>query len=111
VLALESIQTLIVTILWTKTESPTFSLLPQRPWVASVFKPLVLFYISAKARQALEALLRILPIAIRVVAMELFVILAFSAVACRLFHSFDSFDTLSTAWLSLYECTCRLLLR
>ena len=71
---------------------------------SSVFKPLVLFYASARARDALEALLRIARIVTRILVIEVFLILTFAAVACRLFHDYDSFRSLSTSWLSLFEC-------
>ena len=70
---------------------------------SSLFKPLVLFYTSSKARDALEALRRIIRIVVRVLAMELLLILMFAAVACRLFREFNNFVDLSTAWLSLFE--------
>lgn len=70
---------------------------------ASVFKPLVLFYVSHPSRNALEALRRIIRIVLRVLVMELLLILMFAAVACRLFANYDSFANLSIAWLSLFE--------
>ena len=70
---------------------------------SSLFKPLALFYVSYQARNALEALSRILKIVTRVIAMELLLILMFAAVGCRLFADYEQFQNLSTAWLSLFE--------
>lgn len=70
---------------------------------SSVFKPLVLFYVSTKARDALEALGRIVSTVLRVLIVEMLLILMFAAVACRLFTGYESFSDLSTAWLSLFE--------
>jgi hypothetical protein len=70
---------------------------------SSLFKPLFLFYVSTRARDALEALRRIIRIVLRVIVMELLLILIFAAVATRLFGTYDSFEDLSTAWLSLFE--------
>ena len=70
---------------------------------SSFFKPLVLFYVSSQARDALEALGRIIRIVVRVLAIELLLILMFAAVACRLFQAHDNFRDLPTAWLSLFE--------
>ena len=72
--------------------------------VSSIFKPMVFFYASSRARDALEALLRIGRIVTRILAIEGFLILTFAAVACRLFHDYDSFHNLSTSWRSLFEC-------
>jgi two pore calcium channel protein len=70
---------------------------------SSFFKPLVLFYASSQARDALEALRRIIRIVVRVLVIELLLILMFAAVACRLFSDYDRFQDLSTSWLSLFE--------
>lgn len=70
---------------------------------SSLFKPLFLFYVSTRARDALEALRRVIRLVARVIVMELLLILIFAAVATRLFRTYDSFDDLSTAWLSLFE--------
>mmetsp|Transcript_22693 Transcript_22693/g.33507 ORF Transcript_22693/g.33507 Transcript_22693/m.33507 type:complete len:807 (-) Transcript_22693:66-2486(-) len=71
--------------------------------ISSAAKPIALFYLSSKANYAFEALRRILPVVMRVLALELFLILAFSAVACRLFTQFESFQNLTTSWLSLFQ--------
>eukprot|EP00934_Nitzschia_sp_Nitz4_P006559 Nitzschia sp. Nitz4//scaffold69_size99277//14106//17060//NITZ4_004620-RA/size99277-augustus-gene-0.9-mRNA-1//-1//CDS//3329556676//6549//frame0 len=71
--------------------------------IISFFKPIVFFYLSTKARDTLEALLRVARILTLVVAMELFLILAFAAVACRLYYNNDHFKNLSTSWLSLFQ--------
>lgn len=70
---------------------------------SSVFKPLVLFYVSAQARDAFAAVRSILRIVLRVLIMELFLILMFAAVACRLFQKHERFRSLDVAWLSLFE--------
>jgi hypothetical protein len=70
---------------------------------SSFFKPMVLFYASSQARDALEALRRIIRIVVRVLVIELLLILMFAAVACRLFQDYERFQDLSTAWLSLFE--------
>lgn len=70
---------------------------------SSVFKPLVLFYVSTQARDGLAAVRRILKIVLRVLVMELLMILMFAAVACRLFQDYDNFRDLGVAWLSLFE--------
>lgn len=72
--------------------------------VSSVFKPVVFFYVSLKARHALEGLYRITRIVTRVIVIEMLLILAFASVACQLFHNYDSFKNLSSSWLSLFEC-------
>lgn len=69
----------------------------------SIFKPIVLFYISHKARHALEALSRIGRIVSRVIWIELFLILSFAAVACRLYRDHETFQSLAVSWLSLFE--------
>lgn len=75
------------------------------PLISSIFKPLVFFYVSAKARDSLEALWRISRIVSRVLIIEFGLILTFAAVGCRLFGAkHESFRNLSTSWLSLFEC-------
>ena len=73
--------------------------------VVSLFKPLLFFYISPRARAALEALIRIGRTLARVVAIELFLILTFAAVACRLYYNEDGFQSLAMSWLSLFQRT------
>lgn len=70
------------------------------PIFTSIFKPLAFFYFSAKARDSLEALLRISKIVMRVLLVEFGLILTFASVACRMFGDFDSFHTLSRSWVS-----------
>lgn len=72
--------------------------------VVSLFKPLLFFYISPRARATLEALLRIGRTIARVMVIELFLILTFAAVACRLYYDQDGFQSLATSWLSLFQC-------
>lgn len=77
---------------------------PSPPLFSSMFKPLVFFYVSSKARDSLEALARISNIVVRVLAIEFFLILSFAAVGCRMLgHRHDTFHNLSTSWLSLFE--------
>jgi hypothetical protein len=72
--------------------------------LSSAFKPIVFFYMSRRARDALEALFRIGRVLVRVVIIALFLILTFAAVACRLYYNDENFPNLSTSWLSLFEC-------
>ena len=53
-------------------------------------KPIVLFYMNRKARDALQALIRVVQKLARVILVELFLILVFAAVACRLYSSSSS---------------------
>jgi hypothetical protein len=79
------------------------------PIFTSIFKPLVFFYFSAKARDSLEALLRISRIVMRVLLVEFGLILTFAAVACRMFGNHDSFHTLARSWVRQHvslKCIC-----
>ncbi|KAG7368073.1 ion transport protein [Nitzschia inconspicua] len=71
-------------------------------WAVSIFKPIVFFYQSRRARDAFEALSRIGKKLLRVILIELFLILTFAAVACRLFSNDENFQTLGRSWLSLF---------
>lgn len=71
---------------------------------SSLFKPLIFFHLSRRARDALEAIARISRILVRVVAIELVLILIFAAVACRLYYSDEGFESLAASWLSLFQC-------
>lgn len=71
--------------------------------VSSIFKPVVFFYVSLKARHALEGLSRITNIVARVIMIEMLLILAFAAVGSQLYHNHESFKDLSSSWLSLFE--------
>jgi hypothetical protein len=71
--------------------------------LSGFFKPVVLFYASYRARDALEAVRRIIKTVLRVLAIELLLILMFAAVACRLFGEYEQFRNLSNSWLSLFE--------
>lgn len=74
------------------------------PIFSSFLKPVVLFYVSAKARDSLEAIWRIGQIVMRVLMIEFFLILIFAAFAQGLFgHRFDAFLTLPESWLSLFK--------
>ncbi len=70
----------------------------------SVFKPIVFFYLSRRARDALEALIRISKKLFRVILIEMFLILVFATVACRLYYNHESFQSLPQSWLSLFAC-------
>mmetsp|Transcript_21064 Transcript_21064/g.51838 ORF Transcript_21064/g.51838 Transcript_21064/m.51838 type:complete len:1143 (-) Transcript_21064:54-3482(-) len=100
-LGIESWTRLVLPEAGTTTETHT----PQTPFilVTAVFKPLVLFYTSRKARNALEALQRIGKIVIRVLLIEVFLILSFAAVACRMYKTSSGFESLAVSWLSLFE--------
>jgi hypothetical protein len=74
----------------------------RHPIFTSIFKPLVFFYVSTKARNSLEALLRISQIVMRVLLVEFGLILTFASVACRLFGEHDSFSTLSISWVRMF---------
>jgi hypothetical protein len=77
------------------------------PLFSSFLKPMVLFYVSAKARDSLEAIWRIGRIVIRVLAIESFLILIFAAFALGIFgKNFDDFSDLQTSWLSLFKRKC-----
>jgi len=69
----------------------------------SVLKPIALFYISSKGRDALEAVYRVVRIVIGVLCVELFLILSFAAVACQIYSDFPGFEDLSSAFLSLFK--------
>lgn len=69
----------------------------------SVFKPLVFFYLSRRARDALEALTKIGSILLRVIVIEMFLILTFAGVACRLYYDDENFQNLAVSWLSLFQ--------
>ena len=77
----------------------------QSPWWSGVLKPIAIFYVSNAAKNALEALNRIAQIVTRVLVVELFLILSFATVACQIYSSYKSFHDLSTAFLSLFQCT------
>lgn len=84
--------------------------MPDRTFVvlySSIWKPIVLYYISSQARHAMEALMRIARVVSRVLLIEMVLILSFAAVACRLFSDFEPFDHLSVSWLSLFKCKSR----
>lgn len=81
----------------------TQNILQRRIW-ASAFKPIVLFYASPKARNALDAMNRVSRTVFKVLAIELFLIFSFAAVACKLYGTdFVAFENLSTSFLSMYE--------
>jgi len=74
------------------------------PLFSSFLKPMVLFYVSTKARDSLEAIWRISQIVIRVLVIEFFLILIFAAFAHGMFgNKFDDFLDLRTSWLSLFK--------
>jgi len=74
------------------------------PIFSSFLKPLVLFYVSAKARDSLEAIWRISQVVIRVLIIEFFLILTFAAFAREMFgNKFEDFLDLQTSWFSLFK--------
>mmetsp|Transcript_10090 Transcript_10090/g.18906 ORF Transcript_10090/g.18906 Transcript_10090/m.18906 type:complete len:671 (+) Transcript_10090:60-2072(+) len=66
-------------------------------------KPVVFFYASSKARDALTALYHVSRIVFRIIFIELFLLLSFASMACHLYFKFDSYRDLPTAFLSLFE--------
>ena len=68
----------------------------------SVCKPIVFYYQSRRARDAMEALIRISKKLLRVLLIEMILILVFATVACRLYHNHESFQSLPEAWISLF---------
>ena len=74
------------------------------PIFSSFLKPVVLFYVSAKARDSLEAIWRIGQIVIRVLLIEFFLILIFAALAQGLFgNRFEDFMSIPESWISLFK--------
>jgi len=74
------------------------------PIFSSIFKPIVFFYVSAKARESLQAIFRIGQIVIRVIMIEFVLILIFAAFAQGLFgQRFEDFWTLPSSWLVLFQ--------
>lgn len=85
---------------------------------SGLMKPIVFFYMSRRARDALQALIRIVKKLVRVILIEFFLILAFAAVACRLYssknnngdyadekqHEYDYFQNLERSFLSMFAC-------
>lgn len=71
--------------------------------MTSIFKPIIFFYVSTKARDALSALYHVSKIVLKVIMIELFVLLTFAAMACHLYFDFDAFRDLPTSFLSLFE--------
>jgi len=78
------------------------TIMQRRIW-SSAFKPVVFFYVSSKARNALDALLRVIRIVVRVILIELFLIFTFGAVAVQLFGDFESFRGLPISFLSMFQ--------
>jgi len=70
---------------------------------SGALKPIVFFYVSSKAQDAISALSQVASIVSRVIIMELFIILCFAAVACHLYSSFDTFTDLPNSFRSLFE--------
>ena len=70
---------------------------------SSLFKPLMLYYVSSRARDAMDVLGRVARGVSRALLMQMFLILMFAAVSVNLFSDFEEFRQLGTAWLSLFE--------
>lgn len=70
-------------------------------------KPVVLFYVSHHARDALDALITAGPVVIKVIVLEVFLILIFSIMASFLFDDVNMdpqpFETLSSSFIALFE--------
>ena len=75
---------------------------PRIIWIG-IFKPLVLFYVYPQARDGLEALLKVLPDALCVIFMELFIIFMFSAMAVCLYGEFEEFEHIQISFISMFE--------
>jgi len=79
------------------------AIMRRRIW-SSLAKPIVLFYVSARTRNALDALNRVIRIVLRVILIELFLIFAFGSVAVQLFgDKFESFKGLPISFLSMFQ--------
>lgn len=79
-------------------------MVPRKTFVwTGCFKPIVFFYASSKARDALTALYYVSRIVFRVIFIELFLLLSFAAMACHLYFCFESYRDLPTSFLSLFE--------
>lgn len=75
----------------------------RRIW-SSLFKPIVLFYVSSRTRNALDALNRVIRVVLRVILIELFLIFTFGSVAVQLFgDDFASFEGLPVSFLSMFQ--------
>ena len=78
------------------------TIMQRRIW-SSALKPIVFFYVSSKARNALDAINRVIRIVVRVIMIELFLIFTFGAVAVQLFGDFESFRGLPISFLSMFQ--------
>ena len=94
-LAVLSVETLVVTL--------SGAVLQRRIW-SSLAKPIVLFYVSSRTRNALDALNRVIRVVLRVILIELFLIFTFGSVAVQLFgDEFESFEGLPVSFLSMFQ--------
>ena len=79
------------------------TIMQRRIW-SSLGKPIVLFYVSFRTRNALDALNRVIRIVLRVLLIELFLIFTFGSVAVQLFgDDFDAFGGLPISFLSMFQ--------
>ena len=94
-LAVLSVETLVLTL--------SGAVMQRRIW-SSLAKPIVLFYVSSRTRNALDALNRVIRVVLRVILIELFLIFTFGSVAVQLFgDEFESFEGLPVSFLSMFQ--------
>ena len=94
-LAVLSFETLVVIL--------SGAVMRRRIW-SSLAKPIVLFYVSSRTRNALDALNRVIRVVLRVILIELFLIFTFGSVAVQLFgDEFASFEGLPISFLSMFQ--------
>lgn len=88
-------------ILWL-LDRPTVFLL-------GALKPMVLYAMYPQFRDGVNALYSIIPIASKVIAMELILICMFAAIATCLYSDFESFAHFETSFLSMFKCACNII--
>ena len=73
---------------------------------SSVLMPITFFYIFHEARDALDALIVIVPRTAYILCIQLFLIFSFACMACELYGSRSpaSFGNLGVSFISLFEC-------
>ena len=94
----------LVLLLTVCTAEASLALFENRVFFSGAFKPIVLFYLSSHARDALEALSIVAPVVLQVILMELFIILSFAATATYMYFEYSPFKNLTESFVSLYEC-------
>lgn len=79
------------------------NIMRRRIW-SSLAKPIVLFYLSSRTRNALDALNRVIRVVLKVILIELFLIFTFGSVANQLFgDEFEAFEGLPVSFLSMFQ--------